>query len=160
MKRRIAALLLLITCCLNYTPAQEKPNLFSRIKSVFEEKEPAWKFEDVIFSDSSGPIHQSIKLNDGENQAVVAVWDWKEEKVAHDAFAADSLSLDNGMGKRMTKSSVPKLGDENHIWTHQDTTAWPMLKFRKGSINVTVYSPSVEISKRFAQYILEQIAAG
>lgn len=159
MKRRIAAILLLLICFLNCTPAQEKPGLFSRIKSVFQKKESAWKVENVILNDSSDPLRQSITFNDGKNQANVDITVWKKEKDAQDVFDGESLAFDNRMGKGMTKSSVPKLGDENHIWTHEGTMAWPMLKFRKGNISVTVYSPSVEISKRFAHHILDQLDA-
>jgi hypothetical protein len=84
---------------------------------------------------------------------------WKREKDAAEVFAAQSLAFDNTGGRRMVKNSLPKLGDENYIWTHRGSTAWPMIKFRKGKVFVTVFAPSVPVAKRFAQHVLGQMPA-
>jgi hypothetical protein len=59
----------------------------------------------------------------------------------------------------MVKASVPKLGDESYLWTNPGSTAWPLLTFRKGRVNVTIFAPSVEVAKRFAHHVLEQMPA-
>jgi hypothetical protein len=60
-------------------------------------------------------------------------------------------------GKRMVKASVPKLGDESYLWTNPGSTAWPLLTFRKGRVNVTVFAPSVKVARRFARHVLDQM---
>lgn len=159
MKRKVVVLFLLFICFPEVLVAQEKPELFSKIEKVFKEKEAAWKVERSHPSDATDPIRQSIVFRSGKNQASVDVSIWKKEKDAQDVFAGESLASDNISGTRKVKRSLPGLGDENHIWTNRGSTVWPMIKFRKGNINVTVFAPSVAIAKRFAQHILEQIAA-
>jgi hypothetical protein len=150
---------LLVICFSNSLLAQEKPELFSKIERVFAEKEPAWKVERVNRGKTSDPVRQSIVFRSKEGQASVDVSIWKNEKDAREVFAAEALAYDNRAGKRMVKETVAKLGDENHIWTHRGSTAWPMLTLRKGKVNVTIFAPSVAAAKRFAQHVLEQMPA-
>jgi hypothetical protein len=159
MKLKAFAFLLLITCLSNNIAAQEKPELFSNIERVFREKEPAWKVERIYPSNTSDPLMQSIVFRSRKNQASIEVSIWKREKDARDVFAAHSIVFSDTMGKRMVKSRLPSLGDENYIWTHRSSTAWPTIKFRKGTIIVNVFAPSVAIAKRFALHVSEQIAA-
>jgi hypothetical protein len=134
--------------------AQENRELISRIERVFQEKEPAWKVDSSFAHDG-----QSIVFRSEEGQAAVEVSIWKREKDAKQDFAAHSLSLDNTWGKSMgtVKNILPNLGDENHIWTLPDSEAWPMIRFRKGKVNIQIFAPSVTIAKRFAQHVLEQL---
>jgi hypothetical protein len=160
MRLKNFAFSLLIICLSHSVPAQEKPELFSNVERVFREKETAWKVERIYPAATPDPSRQSIVFRSGKNQASVDIAIWNREKDARDVFAAESRAFDNTMGRRMSKRSLPQLGDENHIWTHRGSTVWPTIKFRKGNINVTIFAPSVAIAKRFAQHVLGQIAAG
>ena len=159
MRQKAAAFLLLIVCFGCAPVAQEGPDFFSKIAKVFKEKEPAWKVESVNKGDTTDPVRQSITFRSDEGQANVDVTVWEKEKDAREVFAAETLAFDNGMGKRMEKASVSELGDEGHIWTNPGSRAWPMLSFRKGKINVRVFAPSVDVAKRFARHVLEQMPA-
>lgn len=159
MKLKTFAFSLLILCLSSSVLAQEKPELFSKIERVFQEREPAWKVERTHPRNAPDPLIQSLVFRSGKNQAAVDIRIWNREKDARDVFTAESIAFDNTMGKRMLKRRLPKLGDENHIWTHRGSTVWPTIKFRKGNINVSVFAPSVAIAKRFAQHIFEQMAA-
>jgi hypothetical protein len=154
MKRRVF-LSLLIACWSFSVLAQEKPKLFSNIERVFHEKEPSWKVERIYPNNTS----EDIVFRSGKNQASVQIAIWKTEKEAEDVFAGESLAFDNTAGKKQVKTLLPKLGDENHIWTNRGSTAWPTIKFRKKNVNVTVFAPSLVVGKRFAQYVLQQIDA-
>jgi hypothetical protein len=157
MKLKIVFLFLLITCFVSAAPAQEKPELFSKIERAFKEKEPAWKVERIFPRNTSDPLVLDMTLRSGEDQASVQVAVWKREKDAQDVFTAESAAFANTAGKGKIENKVSGLGDENHLWTNSGSTAWPMLKFRKGNVNVTVFAPSVAVAKKFAQHILEQI---
>ena len=158
MKLKTIVVFLHIICFSDNILAQEKPELFSKIERVFQVKEPSWKVERIYPSNTSDPITQSIVFRSRKGQASVDVSIWKREKDAQDVFAAESLAFNNTAGKRMVKSSLPQLGDENHIWTNRGSAAWPTIKFRKGNINATVFAPSVMIAKRFAQHVFTQMA--
>ena len=99
MKLKAIVFFLLIICFSNSLLAQEKPELFSRIDRVFQEKEPTWKVEHIYTSDTSDPIGQSIVFRSGAGQASVDVSIWKREKDAQDVFAGNCLGFDKTMGK-------------------------------------------------------------
>ncbi len=159
MKTKAIALSLLILCAPGRLLAQEKPELFSRIERVFREQEPAWKVERSNLRNTINPHHQVIVYRSARGQALVDVMIWEKEKDASDVFTAHSISYDDTAGKKRVKRSLPGLGDENHIWTDPGSTAWPTIKFRKGSIIVTIFAPSVAIAKRFARHVYSQIVA-
>lgn len=159
MKTKAIALSLLILCAHVGLLAQEKPELFARIERVFREQEPAWKVERINLRDTVNPHQQEIVFRSARGQALVDVMVWEKEKDAGDVFTAHSASYDDTAGKKKVKRSLPNLGDENHIWTHPGSTAWPTIKFRKGSIIVTIFAPSVAVAKRFARHVHSQIAA-
>lgn len=159
MRRKAVVFFLLIICFEGGALAQEGAEIFSKIEKVFREKEPAWEVERVTRGDASDPVRRSFVFRSEEGQASVDVSVWRKEKDARDVLAASALSFDDRMGKRMEKAAVPKLGDESHIWTHPGNTAWPMLMFRKGRVNVTIFAPTVEAAKRFAQHVFEQMPA-
>ena len=159
MKRVMLCLLLILVASSAGTTAQEKPGLFLRIERVFREKEPVWKVERIYPSNTSDPITQSIVFRSGKGQASVDISIWRREQDAQDVFNGESIAFDNTAGKKKVKGTVRKLGDENHIWTNRGSSAWPIVKFRKGSIVVSVFAPTVAMAKKFAQYVLEEIAA-
>jgi hypothetical protein len=159
MKLNVTALCLLVFCFSNILQAQEKPDLFSKIERTFKQEEPAWKVESTLPSNTWDPRTQSIVFHRGKIQASIEISIWRREIDAKDVFAATSLSFDNTAGKKMAKRILPKVGDENHIWTSRGSTPWTTIKFRNGNINVEVFAPSVMIAKRFARHILEQMAA-
>jgi hypothetical protein len=159
MKPRTIILFLLTLCFSTIIYAQEKQELFSKIEQIFQKKEPTWKVERIYPGNTSDPITESIVFRSRIGQAAVDISIWRREEDAHDVFTGQSLAFDNIRGKRVLKSSLPKLGDENHIWTNPGSRAWPTIKFRKGNILVTVFAPSVAIAKRFAHHVYNQLPA-
>jgi hypothetical protein len=159
MRQKVAAIFLLFACCTGSSLAQGGPGLFAKIDKVFKEKEPAWEVERVNKGDAADPVRRSVTFRSEAGRANVDVSIWAKEKDAREVFAADALAIGNTRGKRMVKAAVPKLGDESNLWTNPGSTAWPLLTFRKGRVNVTVFAPSVDVAKRFAQHVLEQLPA-
>jgi hypothetical protein len=141
------------------TFAQEKPDLFSRIERVFHEKEPAWKVERILSGQQSDPVKQSIVFRSRKGQASVELNIWKRIQDAQDVFGGQSLAFDNTAGKKKVKRSLPLVGDENYVWTNPGSAAWPMMMFRKGNIVVSIFAPTLTIVKKFAQYVLNEMAA-
>jgi hypothetical protein len=159
MKPIICVLLLLGLLVSTGTLAQEKTELFVRVERVFAEKELGWKVERIYPGNTSDPITQSIVLRSRSGQASVDMSIWRRQQDAEDVFGGESVAFDNTAGKKKVKRSLPGFGDENHIWTNPGSTAWPMIKLRKGSVVVSVFAPSVAIAKKFAQYVLVEIAS-
>jgi hypothetical protein len=157
MRTNPLSILLVIIGLSTVVFSQEKPELFSKIERVFHDDQPDWKIESIIFGDTSDPMTESIVFRSQSGQAAIEIAIWKREKDARDVFAAESLVFDNTMGKGKTKISLPKIGDENHMWTGAGESSWPTIKFRKAAIDVDVFAPSEAVAKRFVKYILEQL---
>jgi hypothetical protein len=150
--------------------AQQQPELFSNVDRVFREKEPAWKVEELLPSDTSDPVKHRIIFSSRRGRASVDVGIWRRAEDARDVFTATSFAIDNsaafvskslgkGIDDKKIKSSLPKLGDENHIWTFKDYPRRVIIQFRRGTVLVRVEAPSEGVAKRFAQHVFEQLAA-
>jgi hypothetical protein len=157
LKLKLSALCLFVLCLANSILAQGAPALFSKVESTFKEKEPAWKVERTLPGKTSDPRSLDIVFHRGRIQAAIKIWIWRREIDAKDVFAATSLAFDNTGGKKMAKSVLPKMGDENHVWTSRGKMPWTTISFRIGGTDVEVFAPSVVIARRFALHILEQI---
>ena len=160
MKKKLCMALLLAICVSGKLKALDKPELFVRIEKVFREQEPRWKVESITVVSETDPYHQTIVVRDGKLQAAIDVSIWKRVKDAQDVFAGESIAFDNIRGGKASKSRIPNLGDENHLWTNRHSTAWPTIKFRKGNINVVVFAPTLATARRFAQRVMAQIDGG
>jgi hypothetical protein len=158
MRVKQLGLLLIILSCSSNAVAQDKPEFIARVEQVFREKETAWKVERINVINATDPFQQSITLRSGKNQALVDISIWNRLKDARDVFTAESIAFDNIVGKKRVKGRLHNLGDENYIWTHRGSSAWPKIIFRSGRITVNVFAPSVAIAKRFAKHILGQMA--
>jgi hypothetical protein len=159
VKRIFGGLILFLLLFPSSTIAQEKPELFSRIERAFHQKEPAWKVARILSGQQSDPIKQSIVFRSQKRQASVDINIWKRTQDAQDVFGGQSLAFHNSFGKKKVKRSLPLVGDENHVWTNPGSSARPMMMFRKGNIIVSIFAPTLTIAKRFAQYVLNEIAA-
>lgn len=172
MTKLSAILLFLSILCLpGGVGAQQQPELFSNVDRVFREKEPAWKVEELLPSDTSDPVQHRIIFSSRGGRASLDIDIWRREADARDVFTATSLAIDNSaafvsesLGKRVEdkkiKSSLPKLGDENHMWVYKEYPRRVTIQFRSGSVIVRVDAPTEAVAKRFARHVFEQLAAG
>jgi hypothetical protein len=150
--------------------AQQRPELFSNVDRVFREKEPAWKVEERLPTDTSDPVQHRLIFSSRRGRASVDVDIWRREADARDVFTATSLAIDNSaafvsesLGRRVDdkkiKSSLPELGDENYMWEYKDHPRRVTIQFRRGSVVVRVDAPTEAVAKRFARHVFEQLAA-
>lgn len=140
---------------------QDKPQLVVEIERVFREQEPRWKIERITIPipNQFDPFSEDIVLKSGKAQALVSISIWKRVKDAHEVFEARAIAIDNTMGAKMHKTKLSNLGDESYMWVVSKSTAWPTLHFRKGTVNINVFAPSVATAKSFAKLIAEHIPA-
>jgi hypothetical protein len=158
-KLKFGVWLLLLGFCFSVSVrAQDKPPLFDGVERVFREKEPQWKIETLNVKGEIDPLEQNIVFKAGKQQASVRLVVWKEVKNARDTFAAGAIVKSN-MSKGMKRQRLHNFGDEGYMWIHPGSNAWPIIDFRKGASNVTVFAPTVAIARRFARHILGQIDA-
>jgi len=154
-KAFLVFLLLLISAGTSW--AQEKPDLFERIQRVFQEQEPSWKIDQVYPTSTTDPLTLDVALRRGkQRRASVNIAVWRRKKDAQGAFEGICIALDNSRRKAL-KSSVPHLGDENHMWVDQRNRRWPLIQFIKGSTIVGVFAPTVPIALRFARHVLKEL---
>ena len=149
-----AATLLLVALGGRAVFAQQKLELFSKVEAAFKQREPAWKVEKI---NQQLPYHESITFRNGNRQASVDLAKWDSPPHAHETFGGLVIAFENTRGKHVVKTTLAGLGDENYMWTNRSNDSWPTIYFRKGSVVVMVFAPSVAVAKRFAQHALEQI---
>lgn len=159
MKLVISILTLTIGLIAQDIALKEKPELFSRVERVIQQNEPAWRVEKVYSNFTSDPITQDIVYRSKRGQASVDISIWRREQDAKDVFGGHSIAFDNIVGKKKVKRSLPGIGDENFIWTNPNSSAWPVIRVRKGRIVVSVFAPTVTIAKKFMHHVLGQIDA-
>ena len=133
--------------------AQQKPQLFLNVEAGFRQREPTWKIEEILNQSSHT---ESITFRQGKRQANVSLDSWNSPQNAHGVFDGLVIAFDNTRGKHVVKATLRNLGDENFMWANRGG-AWPTIYFRKGSVVVSVFAPSVAVARRFAQHVLEQI---
>lgn len=171
MRLRAILFFLSILCLPSDIGAQQQPELFSNVDRVFREKEPAWKVEECLPADTSDPVKHRIIFSSRRGRASINISIWRREEDAREVFTATSLAIDNSaafvsesLGRKVDdkkiKSSLPRLGDENHMWAYKDYPRRVIIQFRRGSVIVRVDAPTEVVAKRFAQRIFEQLAAG
>ena len=136
--------------------AQQKPELLSKVEAAFKQHEPAWKIENINVQAAG---HWSFTFRNGNRQAAVDLMIWNSPQQAHEIFDGQLIAFENQRGHAV-KRTVANLGDENYMWTNRGSEAWPTIMFRKGSVFVDVFAPSVPIARRFAQHVIEQIKQG
>lgn len=150
---------LLVLCCAVNVFAQDKPSWVTQVEDTFRQKERKWKIEDTIVRDEETFFDESITLKSGGYRANVHLTIWDSTKNAQDVFEAEAVAYDNTMGARVSKTRLANLGDENYIWPNLNRQGWTMIQFRKATVLVRVYAPSVATAKRFAQHVLARIPA-
>lgn len=170
MRLRVVLFFLSIFCLPGGLGAQQKPELFSNVDRVFREREPAWKVEERLPSDTSDPVKHRLIFSSRRGRASVDVAVWGREADARDVFTATSFAIDNSaafvsesLGRKIDdkkiKSSLSKLGDENYMWAYKDYPRRVIIQFRRGSVVVRVDAPTEAVAKRFAQHVFELLAA-
>ncbi len=157
MKRNAVLPVLLLVCWSNVVLAQEKPELFSKVESTFNKKEPRWKIDQILWDKTNAPLHESIVFRAGNQQAAIEISIWKKAEDARGVFAALVADFDDTRRKKAVKTRLPNIADENYMWTNPRSKAWPMIFFRKENVEGRVYAPSISIATRFAQRVVEQI---
>ena len=153
-----AGLILSVLVWAGSSAVAQKADLFSRIEQTFRTNEPAWKLEKVLRGPSENPATMSIALRQGSKQASVDVWIWKTPKDAHEMFSGQVMAMDNTRGTKNMKRDLTNLGDENYMWANAHGEAWPTINFRKRSVFVSVFAPTIPLAERFAHYVLEQVS--
>jgi hypothetical protein len=152
----ILNILLLIGGALTqYAPS--KPELFVKIERMFQEREPAWKLEKITPGQTTDPLLETIVYRSKQGQAAISISIWRREQDARESFAGIAIANDNIRGKNAVKRTLPKLGDENYMWTLRRSSKWPTIRLRKGRTEVQVFAPNVVIAERFARNVVAQV---
>jgi hypothetical protein len=141
------------------TAAQDIQPLFSHLQQAILEREPKWRIERKVASNSK---HMSIYLKSGKNRIALMVKILRSDKEAADMFEgwARELSdptLQTPMESKHVKISLPSLGDQNYLWTYKSRAA--SILYRQKNAFVMVTGTSDLAVKRFAQLVSDQLAA-
>jgi hypothetical protein len=150
------ALLLVLFFLVVFSPAvsnaQEKPALVVRVERALKRNQRIWKVERTDVSEVSSPPIYFIYLRSGGITWDIDLIIASTEEQARGNLEGFSLSL--GQMKGVRKRSLPKLGDENYLWTGR--IIQPTIMFRRGTLYVHIAAPTATIAERAARLILAQ----
>jgi hypothetical protein len=137
------------------TRAQEMPPLVIRLETTFAKEEPKWRLERPYVQLNPPVMH----FKSAQGDALIYVFIMDSAKSAGEAFEGGTIAFGNTMGARGRKSSLPRFGDENCIFTGFVAGGTTSIHFRQGNIYIEVTAPTQVTAKRFAQHVMDQILA-
>jgi hypothetical protein len=147
----VAALLL----C-NYSSslyAQDGLSLMEKLERVTKEKEPQWNLDRKL------PGEKLVVLRWSSNEARVfmSITVTDSPGKAREIYESSVGRLNEQLGTKGTKSTVPNLGEENQMWTGYNNDGSAAMQFRQGKVHVLLFAPSEDVAKRFARYVADLI---
>ena len=161
MNKIIKILLSIILMCLAFTSfgAQDSQTLFGQIERVSQEREPKWKISRKLILRNSK--HISIRWKSGKSYVQMLIERLDSPKEAADMFEGFNSEIMEAYrtaeSSQYSKTELPNLGDKNYLWSHRKAGASILL--RKGNAFVMLIAPSIDVAKRFAQLVADQLPA-
>lgn len=157
--KRSTILFLLLTFLLSISTAsraQDSACLFTRLEASIEQKELGWKL-----------VRKQVRKNSNS-----VLYEWRSGKQSVGVLIFVHASLESairtykglrydfeahGLKMVILPANVPNLGDENYLWEDDNNREVTGIDFRKGKVFVHVSTRSMEIAKRFALNIADEI---
>ena len=139
---------------------QKTPPLFDHLHQAILEQEPKWQIERKVNPESK---YMSIRLKSGKNRIALMLDILGSDKEAAEMFKnwdreISHPTLQTPIEANRVKSSLPSLGDENHLWSSPSHKGATIL-FRKKNTFVMVFGSFENDVKRFALLVSNQLAA-
>lgn len=162
MKKNFISVFLIFFCSL-ITFGQDKPGWMTSFENKIKQQEADWKLEkidglhsqnghyDYVFYLASKTHRAFIRINklaDGLN---------RREKAFEEIFLKEVAVTDKGMDKNAGKMKLENFGNEGFIWTNFNKAGRAIIKFRKYDVFVMISSPSEEETRKFAQYVVDEM---
>ena len=158
MKRVMLTVLMLVAGCLPIL-GQEKPSWITRVENVLREKERAWRISEKDTRGAGRYFHETIILKAGALRADISIDVLDSTGLAKEQFAGEEIAFTNILEKDAIKSKLEGLGDENFMFTgKRGPRKHGNIFFRQGNVLVKVFAPSSEVARRFAKYVVDQLA--
>ena len=158
MKKVLFTVLMLVTSCLPIH-GQEKPSWITRVENVLREKGRAWRISEKDIRGAGRYFHETIILKAGALRADISIDVLDSHELAKEQSAGEEIAFTNILEKDAFKSKLDGLGDENFMFTgKKGPRKHGNIFFRRGAVLVKVFAPSGEVARRFARYVVDQMA--
>ncbi len=160
----LSLIMMILVCVPSVLKAQSESSLVSRVEQVIRNKEPEWKC-------SRGIQSGRVPVVPSERTLLVSLWERKRKNGARESVSVNLYEVESpsegatwlrpmGEGKVAAGWKVEKfeIGDEAYLLKFQNGRRHS-LYFRKENIIVEISGESLSRVKKFAQYVVSQIAA-
>lgn len=138
--------------------ARDNSSFFAQIERAIKEKEPEWKLVHKLISKNNKYVSYEWRSGKSSVGVLISVHASSEEAIkTYEGLPYDFEVL--GLKMRMLKDKVPNLGDESYVWEDYNDKSTTGVNLRKGKVVVHTSAPSIEIAKRFALDIADEIPA-
>jgi hypothetical protein len=158
MKRStmLFSLLMFLLCISSASRAQDSASLFTRLEASIKQKEPSWKLVRKQVRKNSDSVFYEWRSGNRSVGVLILVHASLEGAIR----TYKGLRFDfeaHGLKMVILQANVPNLGDENYLWEDDNNKEITGIDFRKGKVFVHVSTRSMEIAKRFALNIADEI---
>ncbi|MBC8029532.1 MAG: hypothetical protein H7Z16_05420 [Pyrinomonadaceae bacterium] len=131
--------------------AQDGPSLIEKLDRVTSEKEPQWKLDRKLPTDTL----VVLRWSSGEERVFMSITlagsPGKAKEIYHNSVAR----MNDQLGSKGTRSTVPNLGAENQLWTGHNDDGSTAMQFRQDKVHVLLFAPSEDVAKRFGRYVAD-----
>jgi hypothetical protein len=162
--KSLGLVIMILVCVPSILKAQSESSLVSRVEQVIRNREPEWK-------SSRGIQSGRVPTVSSERTLLTSLWERKLKNGGRQSISVNLYEVESpseaaiwlspiGEGKIAAGWSVEKfeIGDEAYLSSFQNGRRYS-LYFRKENIIVEVSGESLAKVKRFAEYVVSQIAA-
>lgn len=158
MKRStvLFSLLMFLLSISTASRAQDSAILFTRLEASIDKKEPSWKLARKQVRKSSNSVFYEWRSGKQSVGILILVHPSLESAIrTYKGLRYDFEA--HGLKMAILPTTVPNLGDENYLWEDENNKEITGIDFRKGKVFVHVSTRSMEIAKRFALNIADEV---
>jgi len=133
--------------------AQDGLSLMEKLERVTKEREPQWTLDRKL------PVEKLFVLrwSSNEGKVFMSITVAHSPDEAKEIYESSVARLNEQLGTKGTKSTLPNLGAENQVWTGYYNDGTAALEFWQGKVHVILFAPSEDVAKRFARYVSDLV---
>ena len=150
-KKLVISVTVFLLCSYSLLIAQDGLSLMEKLERVTKENEPQWNLDRKL------PVGKLVVLrwSSGEARVFMSITVTESPDRAKEIYESSVIRLNEQLGAKGTKSTVPSLGAENQLWTGYNVDGSAAMQFRQGKVHVLLFAPSEDVAKRFARYVAD-----
>ena len=154
MKRiKNVAVFLSLIICSHLAVGQDSLLLYNRIKERTEKNEPTWTLERrAIFEN-----YLVLRWGAEQKRVLAYITTAPTDELAVKLFNESFTELNRGTWAKKQRTELKDFGNQNSLWAETKQQPQACLLLRQEKTVIQVFAPTIDLAKRFATDIREEI---